>query len=567
MIGLSGTVVTVPVALIAVALLGWTTWTAFQARKRPNARPFVASLTALTAWALLTLGATLAVALSASSVAETLRAASAVPALAVPGVWTVYVLGYAGRGTGLTRRRIVLISGTALPVVFGVAMVGVVAVQPPESIANSALLVLLSLLIAALVYLFALFAYAAYVLIRLGRQHALIPNLQIATLLLGISTPYIGGLLETLGQVTNGIGVGLLVSGGLFAVAVQRFPVLTRFPRSESVARTHVVEALQETVVVLDWDGHVLDANRSMARLFDRSTNALVGEPIWEVVAGIGGIDLSAGTEGTVWLRTTRGHRQFQYSVSAVDASDGSDQRQHDPVARAVVFRDVTERQAREQRLAVLNRILRHNVRNRLDIVIANANQIDDDTLRTNIHDNATALVQLGKKAREAERLMENSTDSPEPVNLVTIAADVAQQYQDTDSDGELTLSCPDELSIRSHPALVRKLLSELVDNALSHTGGSAPCVEITVRSCGEPAAEMIVADNGPGIPEHERSVLTDGTETQLKHGRGIGLWMVKWAVIQLGGEIDFTENDPHGSVVTVRLPDGDYGSRERSQE
>jgi sensor histidine kinase regulating citrate/malate metabolism len=46
------------------------------------------------------------------------------------------------------------------------------------------------------------------------------------------------------------------------------------------------------------------------------------------------------------------------------------------------------------------------------------------------------------------------------------------------------------------------------------------------------------------------------GTETQLEHGQGIGLWFVSWTVTQLGGEIQFQENDPEGSLVTVRLYD-----------
>jgi signal transduction histidine kinase len=564
--GLLETVVTGLLNVTAVALLSWTTWTAFQRWERPNARPFVALLGALTTWALILLVAALVEPVLGRGVAETVVSAGSLPGLVIPGTWAWYVLGYAGRGTGLTRRRVVMLSGTALPAVFAGLSFAVATVQFPESIKRPVLLVLVLVLIAALIYLFALLVYAGYVLLRLGWRHTSISNVQIALLLLGISAPYLGGVVGINGLVADGIRVGLLVSGGLFVVAVRRYPVLTGVPRSESVARTRVVESLKEAIVVLDWDEHVLDANESMAQLFDRSADALVGEPLRSVVDGIGSGDLSAGATGTVTLKTTRGRRQFQYSVSAVDAPSGDDQ-ERDPVARAVVFRDVTERRTQEQRLAVLNRILRHNVRNRLDVVLANADRIDDDTLRTDIRDNAAELVELGKKAREAERLMENRTASPEPVDLVAIGRDIVEQYRTADSGSELTLTCPDELSICSYPAIIRKLLSELVDNAISHNTESTPCVEVTVRSCDESTAEIVVADNGPGIPERERAVLTDGTETQLKHGRGIGLWMVKWAVTQLGGDIAFGGNDPDGSIVTVRLTDVEYAAREGSRD
>lgn len=564
--GLAETVVTGLLNIVAVALLGWTTWAAFQRWERPNARPFVALLATLTAWAGVLLVAALADPVLGRGVAETMVSVGSLSGLVIPGTWTWYVLGYAGRGTGLTRRRVLMLSGTALPAVLAAVSFAVVTVQFPESIKRPVLLVLVLLLVAALVYLFGLLAYAAYILVRLGWRYALISNVQVAVLLVGISAPYLGGVVGTNGPVADGMTVGLLVSGGLFAVAVRQYPVLTGVPRSESVARTRVVESLREAVVVLDWDEHVLDANESMARLFDRSADALVGEPFRSVVDGIGGADLSAGATGTVTLKTTRGRRQFQYSVSAVDAN-GGDEQERAPVARAVVFRDVTERQTQEQRLAVLNRILRHNVRNRLDVVLANADRIDDDTIRTDIRNNATQLVELSKKARGVERLIEHRTASPELVDLVRIGRDVLDQHRTADSESELTLSSPDELSIRSYPAIIRKLLSELVDNAISHTGESTSRVEIIMRSCDGTTAEIAVADNGSGIPERERAVLTEGTETQLKHGRGIGLWTVQWAVTQLGGEIAFEENGPEGSIVTVRLPDVEYDSREGSPD
>jgi signal transduction histidine kinase len=336
---------------------------------------------------------------------------------------------------------------------------------------------------------------------------------------------------------------------------------MTGFPRSESVARTRVVEALQEVVVVLDWDGHVLDANETAAQLFDRSQGALVGEPIQSVVDGIDGTDLSAGVTGTVALRTTEGRRQFQYSVSAVDPAGDRDGTDGDPVARAVVFRDVTDQRTREQRLTVLNRVLRHNVRNELDVVLAHADRVEDETLRTGIRDSAADLVELSEKAREAEEVMQASTEAPEPVDLVAIARDVTDQYRTAVPESEIALTCPDELTVSSHRTVVRKLLSELVDNAVSHVDGSPSRVEVGVRSRGENTAEITVADDGPGIPERERAILTDGTETPLEHGRGVGLWTVKWAVTQLGGELAFESNDSGGSVVTVRLHNVEYAS------
>jgi signal transduction histidine kinase len=518
------------------------------------------------ALAVLALGSELAAAVAGPNVTSTLELGVLGIGLIVPGVWTVYVLGYSGRGTGLTRQRIVMLFGTVVPVFLVGALVTVAVLQLPDSIGGPVFGGLLALLAVSLLYPFALFVYAAYVLIRLGRRHDRISNPQIAVLLLAISAPYLGGTLGTSGVTADGVTVGLLTTGVLFAIAVRQYPVMTGFPRSESVARRRVVESLREGVGVLDWDGYVLDANETTAQLFDRPSDAIVGEPVESIVDGIEGADTSAGATGVVTLRTTKGRRQFQYSVSAVDSTGNSDDTGSDPVARAVVFRDVTDRRTREQRLTVLNRILRHNVRNELDVVLAHADRIEDETLEGGIRESATDLVELSEKAREAEEIMQASTELPEPVDLVAIAREVAEQYRTGVPESEITLFCPDELTITSHQTVIRKLLSELVDNAVSHVDGSRPRVKIEVRSRGETTAEIVVSDDGPGIPDRERAVLTDGTETPLEHGRGIGLWTVKWAVTQLGGEIDFEANDSEGSVVNVRLHDAEYVSDDRGE-
>lgn len=549
------TLLAIALDAIAVALLGWTTWTAVQFREKPSARPFVALLATLTIWALCSLGSELPGASSVTLLSSAWAFGELAMALVLPGVWLVYALSYTGRGTGLTRRRIVMLALIVFPVL---VVILVIAAGLPRSTIEY---VLASMAGTELLYLFGLFVYATYLLVGLSGSHARVSKRQVAVLAVGVGAPYLVGAMGSGGTATNGVTLGLLVSGGLLAVSVRRYPVMTGFPKADYVARTRVVEALQEAVVVLDWEDHVLDANATTAQMFDRGPATIIGQPLQEVVDGLDRSDLSVGATGTVTLQTTKGRRQFQYSVSAVGDEETDSESGTNPVARAVLFRDVTNQLAREQRLTVLHRVLRHNVRNKLDVVLAHADHIEDEELQAGIRDSATDLVALSNKAREAEQIMTASTESPESVDLTDVATTVAQQYRTANPESEISLACPDKLVISSHRTVIKQVLSELVDNALTHTEASSPQVEISVREGTGAAAELSVADNGPGIPERERQILADGTERQLEHGQGIGLWFVNWAVLQLGGDLAFNENEPTGSVVTIRLYDVEYDS------
>jgi signal transduction histidine kinase len=549
---ISGTTLTTLVLkALASALLCWTTWRAYRSRDQPSAEPFLVLSITLTVWAVSSLGATV-VSVATVRVLESLFDLVQFGALLfLPVAWIAYALSYAGRGIMATRKRIVLLFGIVLPmVVGGIAL----ASDASKTVVGPVIGLALgwTILYGFLLFLYAL--YATYLLIDLSWGHPRVSSTQITVLTASVAAPSLLSVAEANTSLVGGTTLGLLLSGAFLTAAIRRYPVLTGFPKADYVARTRVVETLQEALVVLDWDDHVLDINETTAELFDGSTEGMIGEPVRSVINGLEGTELPTEATGTVALQTSEGRRRFQFSVSAVEEATTNDE--GNPVARTVLFRDITDRETREQRLTVLNRILRHNVRNDLDVVLAYADAVDDEELRTGIRERATDLLELSNKVREAEAVMTESTDSPESVDLTDVASTVVDQFRSKNESADISLVCPDAVTISSHRAVLRQVLFELVENALEHTTADAPRVELSVREVSDGAVELSVADDGPGIPEREREILAAGTETQLEHGQGIGLWFVNWAVTQLGGEIQFRENDPEGSLVTVRLYD-----------
>jgi len=528
----------------ATALLAGVTWTVFQSRDRPSAQSFLGVVFALTTWALFAFCEGVAQWWSVRLLASAFNVAQLFVAVLIPGLWTIYVLSYTGRGRGLTRRRGVMVAGLVVPLA-GAGLFLLTA--PSHSVAEG---VVVSVAGTELLLISGLVVYSTYRLVSHGWGHPRISRGQLVLVWVGVGAPYITSMVNDTG--IKAITVGFGVSGLCLAIAVDRYPVMTPLPEADYVARTRVIEALQEIVIVLDWDGHILDVNEAAAQTFGQSATAMISESVSTVAEELSRRDLSPGATGIVTLQTVHGRRQFRFSVSVVEETNTSADDEATPVARTVLLRDVTDERTREQRLTVLNRVLRHNVRNKLDVIMAHAEAIDDEHHRT-IRETATELVDHTQKVRRAEETMTKITDTPETMDLTAIARDVAQTYRRKHPTSEISFTCPDELVVTAHRTVLARVLEELVDNAITHSDASVPRVEITVRD-GDTAVELSVADNGPGIPDREQQILADGTETQAEHRLGIGLWFVNWAVLRLGGELDFGENDPTGSVVTVRL-------------
>jgi signal transduction histidine kinase len=98
----------------------------------------------------------------------------------------------------------------------------------------------------------------------------------------------------------------------------------------------------------------------------------------------------------------------------------------------------------------------------------------------------------------------------------------------------------------------VRIAVEELVENAVVHSDDPDPTVRVSV-SPGEACTDLVVADDGPGIPPTERRTIEGDVESALEHASGLGLWLVSWIVDSSGGEVD-CEVSESGTVVRVRL-------------
>jgi signal transduction histidine kinase len=211
----------------------------------------------------------------------------------------------------------------------------------------------------------------------------------------------------------------------------------------------------------------------------------------------------------------------------------------------------------REQMLLVHNRILRHNLRNKLNVIRSQAQLLDSELgdgqreETREIQQATEKLLQLADRARTTEQLL----DPPKERERKTDVARVVRERVDRVEEGApgltVKLYTPDSL----HAACGEEIgsaVGELLQNVVDHAGPDATAT-VTVGEAGEHVI-IRVEDDGDGIPEREMSVINgDQDITQLRHTVGIGLWLVDWIVTRYDGTLRVPESD-NGCVVEIVL-------------
>jgi signal transduction histidine kinase len=485
----------------------------------------------------------------------------------VPGFFAWFAVAYAGRDDWLTRRRLGALFAVPTVLALGaltnplhhryvveqgfLSVAGVTTNRPTFG---------------PLFYGFVAFTYASagggtlLVLATLRRYEGLFGRQVLMLLLVSTLPP-----LASVAWVTNSSPVaGLQLTpmlgplvGFAYGSLVFRYRLFGLRSTTPEFGRTVAVDEFDDGVVVVDRDGTVVDCNPAAAGALEVDADALVGSALAAhlpaATASTGVLDPETTTELTPGV----GGRRYEAQSSAV-------RDQHDRViGHTLVLRDVTDRHHREQRLAVLNRVLRHNLRNDLNVLHAYAGQLDEDAgadaprdVSERMRRVTRRLVDLGEKARRVEDLLATDETSVTPVDAAGVVADVVDGVRAAAPNATVDVDCADDVTVATEAAVLDLVVTNLVENAVEHHDGPEPHVTVTVERTDTDCLQVAVADDGPGIPDHELQAIERGDETALEHGSGLGLWMIAWGVERLGGRYEVQDREPTGTQFVVTVPD-----------
>ena len=325
---------------------------------------------------------------------------------------------------------------------------------------------------------------------------------------------------------------------------------------------TQITGSMREGLVLLDEHGSILSINAAAQALFGADAQCvgrdfLTVERSHEISAAI----QAAVTDGHSEVRAERAGRVYQFDISRI-TSNGK------LLGTVILAFDITEQEFAERNRREFTANVSHELKTPLQGIIGSAELIENGMVRPDdlprfvghIHAEAARLVTLIDDIIRLSQLDEGDAMPTEPVDLLAVSQEAAENLHDAAAARDVTLS------VTGQPVVmpgVRRLIYEIVynlcDNAIKYNvdGGR---VDIAVAS-GTDGSSITVADTGIGIaPEHqsrvfERFYRVDKSHSKASGGTGLGLSIVKHAVQYHHGRIELESTPGAGTTIRVVFP------------
>ncbi len=439
----------------------------------------------------------------------------------------------------------------------------------------------------ATVYFYILLMIGTVVLVRAILQSSRIFRMQVLVLLVAVLLPWLGNVLFITGLVSwadqDLTPIAFSLTGVLMALGLFRYQILDTLP----VARSLVIEGMNDGMIMLDDHGRIVDINPAAATMLGRPQRDVVGRPAEEVLGNWSELverfrDLRETQEEILIDRS----QWFDLHISTLlDRNNRSN-------GRLIVLRDISDRkhveaelrrytselEAGNAELDAFAHTVAHDLRSPLSTINGFA-----DILRTNFEHRPTVEIReyldyisdAGHKMQgiiEALLLLASLRRSEEvPIESLDMAAivhEVEKRLAPQVAERHTTLHAMDQWPLVSGVrAWVEMVWINYVTNALKYGGdnteGLMPRVEMgwdyvpSQASAERRHVRFWVKDNGRGLTVEQRARLfTPFTRLHLDEpdGHGLGLTIVERIISRLDGDVGAESAIGEGSLFWFTL-------------
>jgi PAS domain S-box-containing protein len=328
--------------------------------------------------------------------------------------------------------------------------------------------------------------------------------------------------------------------------------------RVESVVTQHraqrkyelLVDNSPDAIAQVTKKGEVIAANPAMVEMLEAPREEIVGGSLTDLMpTDVGKARIKHGREVIENADPSRTEdtfdgRFFHNIFVPVDIRSRRDTFQ-------MISRDITDRKERESELRQQNERLEkfasmvsHDLRNPLNVASTTFELVVDD--------------QDNEDTRRIERSLDRMEDIIDDVLTLAKQGETVHESREVALDEvareawsyvqaeEATLTADTNRRLEAHESRLQELFGNLFRNSVEHGGDE---VTITIDDCPD---GFYVEDDGPGIPEDERSRAFEMGYTTARDGTGLGLSIVAQIAEAHGWDVTAKEGTDGGARIEI---------------
>lgn len=321
-----------------------------------------------------------------------------------------------------------------------------------------------------------------------------------------------------------------------------------------------VLGGVSAGVLGLDERGNITLANKSALELLNLQRDSVSGQPVLKVLPEIKPIFSKAKNlfdgyaDGTITRRVGDQERTFMAGVTTEQGDEGAD-------GYVVTFDDTTELVSaqRNSAWADIARRIAHEIKNPLTPIQLSAERLrrkygDQITGDRKVFDQCTDTIvrqvgDIGRMVDEFSSFARMPSAQLEPNNLTALVREALVLQKASDETIKFETIFPEEpVVLLLDRRMINQAITNLVKNAresvetrFSEDPSVAGEIHVSIKQ-DKAKVFVAVADNGNGLPDENRSRLTEPYMTTREKGTGLGLAIVARIMEEHGGRLTLSD-------------------------
>ncbi|MFO7791563.1 MAG: GAF domain-containing protein [Candidatus Saliniplasma sp.] len=344
--------------------------------------------------------------------------------------------------------------------------------------------------------------------------------------------------------------------------AVKRVKSERALKESEERYRA-IVESAITGIGINDPEKDMIFVNKTLADMLGYSKEEMIG------------MNISDFTEEKAFKKTMRVFQRRQYgkkdiyesvfiqkdgkpidvliSTSPITDADGN------YIGEVSAIQDITEKKKIEEREKFLHSLLRHDLKNKSQIIQGYLQLLwemglegDKKTLAQKAVNASKEQIELIQKVRKLSKI-ERMAQELKEFDLKEVLEKSINENKDHASNEGFRINYEDHPSYRiKGGTLLSEVFHNLINNSIKHSGGSQIRIKVDDH---ESEVKITVEDDGNGIPEDiKEDVFTKGFKGTNSKGSGLGLFLVKRIIENYGGRIELDKSTLGGARFDIYL-------------